>query len=119
MLHILTLAALPPVLAFLHRLRGGGILPGLLPRLAWVAINSVVIAALRLLAGVWWPVAVTLGLTYGLWCIPGWESELTAVEGATVPSDQVMASDWTVHVVWWLSGPRPLPPGSNRVIAQR
>lgn len=35
-MHPFTLATLPPAVALLHRLRGGSILPGLLPRLAWV-----------------------------------------------------------------------------------
>ena len=37
MTHPLALATLPPAVALLHRLRGGGILPGLLPRLAGAA----------------------------------------------------------------------------------
>ena len=103
MLHIIALAALPIVCAILHRIRGGGIIPGLLPRQAWIAITSAVIIGLCLAAGAWWPVAVTLGLTYGVWCLPGWMPEITSAEGAVVPADQVMSSTWDVVDIEWLS----------------
>ena len=99
-----TLAALPLACAVLHRLRGGGLLPGLLPRFAWIAITTVVITTLCLAAGAWWPVAITLGAVYAFWVIPGWMPELTAAEGAIVPADQVMSSTWDVRVFLWLSG---------------
>ncbi len=108
MFHALILAVLPLACAVLHRLRGGGILPGLLPRFAWIAITTVVIAALCLGAGAWWAVSITLGAAYALWVIPGWMPELAAAEGAIVPADQVMSNTWDVRVVLWLSGGHPV-----------
>ena len=105
MLHALTLAALPPACAFLHRLRGGGIvtLPVKATYFVWPLVGL-----LAWLAGAPWPVAVALAVGYLVWILPAWMAFLTAAVGAPVPAGQVVGSGWDVRLVWALSGGNPI-----------
>lgn len=95
-LHLVFLCLLPLVMAFVHRLRGGGfvhlpfkatyavwIVPGLM---AWGASGS-------------WGVGLTWAIGYLIWILPGWMSVITEAEGADVPAGQVMSETWDVRLV--------------------
>ena len=98
--HTLTLAALPVVMALLHRLRGGGYvtLPVKGTYVLWPLVGL-----LAWLAGAPWPVAVAWAVGYLVWILPAWMAFLTALVGAPVPAGQVMGSGWDVRLVWALS----------------
>ena len=100
MLHTLALAALPPAVAVLHRLRGGGYvtLPVKGTYVLWPLVGL-----LAWLAGAPWPVAAAWAVGYFVWILPAWMAFLTALVGAPVPAGQVMGSGWDARLVWALS----------------
>ena len=100
MFHILALVALPPAMAVLHRLRGGGYvtLPVKGTYVLWLLVGL-----LAWLAGSPWPVAMAWAVGYLVWILPAWMAFLTALVGAPVPAGQVMGSGWDVRLVWALS----------------
>lgn len=100
MLHVLTLAALPLLLAVLHRLRGGGYVT---LQVKGTYVLWPLVGLLTWLAGAPWPVAVAWAVGYLVWILPAWMAFLTALVGAPVPVGQVMGSGWDVRLVWALS----------------
>ena len=97
MMHTFTLLALPPAMAALHRLRGGGYvtLPVKGTYVLWPLVGL-----LAWLAGAPWPVAVAWAVGYLVWIIRAWMAFVDAETGAPVPDDEVMAGGPDVRFIW-------------------
>ena len=92
-----------PIMALLHRLRGGLIklpfdIKYACPPLAGLAYWGL---------GAWWPAALVWAIGYLLWIIPGYMDEIDEALGIT-PSGQVTSHNWTVSFVEFASFDNPI-----------
>ena len=103
---LLALFTLPFFMAFLHRLRGGGFVTLPFKLTYWLLL--IVTAWLIGTTDVPWWVCLTIGVGYELWCIPAWMEEITASEGAAIPSDQVTSKSWDAKFIKWMGFGSPI-----------
>lgn len=82
MSHTLALAALPLLMAALHRFRGSGVLN------RWLVLALAIPA---ITASIWalsfpWPVALSWAIGYAVWCSFSWSRWITQIGGVTSPA---------------------------------